>query len=139
MPLIQLIYLSDAREGLVYRDFLTIMDEAALNNRALGVTGMLCHGSGQFLQVLEGERTAVNALYHHIVNDSRHTTCTLLAVNDVETRDFPDWSMRVVDWGDANTPPARVGLPDFAPRAMSGAGAAAFLCELAAAERLLLE
>jgi len=143
MPLIQLIYLSDAREGMVYRDFTTIMEQAAVSNRALGITGMLCHGSGQFLQVLEGERTAVSALYHHIVTDPRHTTCTLMLVEEVAARDFSEWSMRVVDWGDGRTPPprppSRTGLPEFAPRSMSGAGAARFLRDLARAERLLLE
>lgn len=141
MQMIQLIYSSDAREGMVYRDFAAIMEQAAATNREIGISGMLCHGSGQFLQVLEGERAAVSALYHHILTDPRHIHCTLMLVRDIDTRDFPEWSMRMIDWGDGSAQsrrPSRPGLPAFVPGAMSGMQAAEFLLELAAAERLLL-
>ena len=53
MHTIRLIYASDAREDLRYRDFMAIMDSAAETNRERAITGLLCYGGGQFLQALE--------------------------------------------------------------------------------------
>ena len=44
----------------------------------MGITGVLCHGGDVFMQVLEGGRDAVNALYNKIVRDARHHDVALL-------------------------------------------------------------
>jgi hypothetical protein len=147
MHTIRLIYSSSAREGLVYRDFLTIMEKAAESNRELGITGMLCYGGGKFLQALEGERVVVNALYHHIARDPRHAHCTLLAVEEISARDFAEWSMKIIDWTDAAAASKsrqtlllkHSGSRVFDPDQMTGQQATAFLHATAAAERALLE
>lgn len=143
MHTIRLIYASDAREGLGYRDFLDIMDKAAATNRDRSITGILCHSGGKFLQALEGERSAVNALYRSICTDPRHANCELLGVEDIDTRDFAEWSMKIVDWSDAATAErqaaAHAGSPALDPSRMNGQQAAAFLRDVAAAERQLLE
>lgn len=133
---IRLLYASDAQAGLSYRDVLTIMEKAARANTTRGITGLLCYGFGQFLQVLEGERAMVNELYHHIVRDPRHAACQLLLVEDIAQRDFPEWSMKVVNWSDAA---ASAQSATFSPGMMTGAEALAFLRTVAAAERELLE
>ena len=71
-----------------YRDVRGIEEVAASLNPAVGITGILCYGGGQFLQALEGEREAVNTLYHHIETDPRHASCSLMLVEDIATRDF---------------------------------------------------
>ena len=147
MHTIRLIYSSAARVGLLYTDFIAIMEKAAENNAPRGITGMLCYGSGQFLQALEGERTAVNALYHRIATDSRHSSCHLLNVEEITSRDFAEWSMKIIDWSDAATATSQrqtillkhSGSSAFDPDQMTGQQATAFLQELAAAERALLE
>ncbi len=142
---IRLIYVSDALQELVYRDVLALMEDAGETNQALAITGMLCYGSGTFLQVLEGERTVVNALYHHIVTDPRHTNCQLISVEEIRAREFGDWSMKVVDWDSAEsaarraTTPQGGGTKDFAPAELSAPQVLSFLRDLAAAERALLE
>ncbi|MCC6242632.1 MAG: BLUF domain-containing protein [Gemmatimonadaceae bacterium] len=133
---IRLLYASDAQAGLSYRDVLTIMEKAARANTTRGITGLLCYGFGQFLQVLEGERAMVNELYHHIVRDPRHAACQLLLVEDIAERDFPEWSMKVVNWSDAA---ASAQSASFAPSMMTGIEALDFLRRVAAAERELLE
>lgn len=133
---IRLLYASDAQAGLSYRDVLTIMEKAARANTTRGITGLLCYGFGQFLQILEGERAMVNELYHHIVRDPRHAACQLLLVEDIVARDFPEWSMKVVNWSDAAG--ATQGAA-FSPGLMTGTEALAFLRTVAAAERELLE
>ncbi|WP_396220560.1 BLUF domain-containing protein [Gemmatimonas sp.] len=143
MHTIRLIYSSDAREDLRYRDFMAIMDTAAVTNEERAITGMLCYGGGRFLQALEGERLSVNALYNHIVKDPRHTNCQLLSVEEITARDFAEWSMKVVDWNDAVTAARQTvllkhsGSRLFNPAQMSGQQAAAFLRDLAEMERQL--
>ncbi len=145
MHTIRLIYASDARDDLRYRDFMTIMDTAAETNRERAITGILCYGGGQFLQALEGERLAVNALYHHIAKDPRHSNCQLLSVEEISTRDFAEWSMKIVDWNDAVTAARQTmllkhsGSRAFDPAQMSGSQASSFLRDLAALERLLAD
>ncbi len=145
MHTIRLIYASDALAGLSYRDVREIQEVAASLNRAVGITGLLCYGSGQFLQALEGEREAVNTLYHHIEHDPRHTNCSLMLVEDITTRDFGEWSMKVIDWSDAATAAIRTARNEgsegesFNPRAMSGLDAANLLRQIAVAQRALAE
>ncbi|WP_373064401.1 BLUF domain-containing protein [Gemmatimonas sp.] len=145
MHTIRLLYSSDAQEGLRYRDFMTIMDKAAETNRERAITGMLCYGGGQFLQALEGERLAVNTLYHHIAKDTRHTNCQLLSIEEISSRDFAEWSMKIVDWNDAVTAARQTlllkhsGSRQFDPSQMTAQQASAFLRDLAAMERLLAE
>jgi hypothetical protein len=142
---IRLIYASNAAEGLVYRDFLAIMAKAAEANGALGITGMLCYGGGKFLQALEGDRLAVTTLYHRISTDPRHSHCELLHVEDMGTRDFAEWTMKIVNWSDSPSAAREASLVKhsgsrvFDPDNMNGTHAAEFMRELAAAERLLLE
>ena len=145
MHTIRLIYSSDARDDLRYRDFMTIMNAAAETNRDRAITGILCYGGGQFLQALEGERLAVSALYHQIAKDPRHARCQLLTVDEISTRDFAEWSMKIVDWSDAATAARQTmllkhsGSRQFDPSRMSGQQATKFLRDLAAMERLLTE
>ena len=143
MYTIRLIYASDAREDLRYRDFMAIMDKAAEINRDRAITGILCYGGGQFLQALEGERLAVNALYNRIATDPRHANCQVLSVEEISARDFAEWSMKIVDWNDAVTAARQTvllkhsGSRLFDPAQMSGQQAAAFLRDLAEMERQL--
>jgi hypothetical protein len=129
----------------VYRDFLSIMEKASEHNGALGITGMLCYGGGKFLQALEGDRLAVTALYQRISVDTRHSQCELLHVEDMDARDFAEWSMKIVNWSDAPTADRQASLERhsgstvFDPDNMTGAHAAEFMRELAIAERQLLE
>lgn len=55
-----------------------ILQISARNNQAAGITGALCLSNGIFLQQLEGDRTAVNALYHRILKDSRRKDPAIL-------------------------------------------------------------
>ncbi|ARV18011.1 hypothetical protein AEP_01058 [Curvibacter sp. AEP1-3] len=70
--LIQLTYASRSAGILGPGDVKDILQSSARNNQAAGITGALCLSNGIFLQQLEGDRTAVNALYHRILKDSRN-------------------------------------------------------------------
>lgn len=63
------------------------------NNSALNVTGILHFNGNYFLQVLEGGRAEVSAIYHRIAADPRHVNIILMSCMDVRERIFPTWSM----------------------------------------------
>lgn len=143
MLTIRLIYASTAPAGMTYATLMEIMSSAHAHNPTRGITGMLCYGSGQFLQALEGERAAVNALYHRIATDLRHSHCQLITVVEIERRDFAEWSMKVVNWEDSAAARRRsvleadTGSGVFDPKSLTGEQANRFLCHLADLEREL--
>src|SRR4051812_49758870 len=91
--LIQLIYASRAAPILGPADVKDILGASQRNNARLGVTGTLCLNNGIFLQVLEGDRTVVNALYHRILRDGRHKDPAVLDVQEIVARRFGNWAM----------------------------------------------
>ncbi len=141
MTLIQLMYTSTAREGLAYDELTSMLRTAVTRNAAHAITGMLCYTGAAFLQVLEGDRSDVSRLYHRIARDDRHTACELLGVREIASREFLDWSMKLVDLHGALTPERRALLLQYGSgnagdlRAMSSADAHATLTELANRER----
>lgn len=46
-----------------------------------------------YFQTIEGNHAVVNNLYKKIINDSRHTECTLIAYEIVEELQFPAWDL----------------------------------------------
>ncbi len=93
--LIRLIYASRTK-NVGPMDVKDILDSSRRNNRSIGVTGALCLSNGIFLQCLEGERAAVNTLYHRILLDSRHTDPAILDFVEIHKREFGVWSMGLV-------------------------------------------
>ena len=132
MRLVQLAYASACVGRLQLNTIENILSKAVEKNRALGITGFLCFDHKYFLQVLEGERRAVNALYHLIAADSRHANATLLLFREITTRDFPEWAMG--DCNLENLKPSPVfrhcATRSFRPQQMSGDAALQLLKEL---------
>ena len=65
---------------------------------------MLCHCSNAdiFLQVLEGGRASVSALYNRIAQDPRHREVVLLHYEEIGERHFSSWSMGQVNMNRIN-------------------------------------
>lgn len=143
VPNIRLIYSSTAAGGMTYGTLVEIMDHAQTRNVERDITGILCYGSGEFLQALEGERRAVNALYHAIARDPRHLAGQIISVEEIDARAFPEWTMKVVNWEDGDTARRRAvlqadtGSDVFAPQTMTAAQSTTFLLHLAELEREL--
>ncbi|MCA9757720.1 MAG: BLUF domain-containing protein [Candidatus Eisenbacteria bacterium] len=131
--LVSLLYASRAK-GPVEAEFITsILTKSREKNERLGITGVLCtSGDGVFLQLLEGGREEVNALYNKIVQDTRHEQCTLLNYEEIEERRFSCWRMGRVDLSKVNlsTVLRFSEKPKLDPFSMSGRGALALLDEL---------
>ncbi|MCL9665400.1 BLUF domain-containing protein [Curtobacterium albidum] len=88
-----LVYMSSATEPFDEADLEAVLDHARARNTADGLTGMLVHRGGRFMQLLEGPYDAVMATYGRIVADERHDEVRLLVEESIHTRRFPEWSM----------------------------------------------
>lgn len=97
--LVRLVYASRAANAIDEPLIKSICAVASTRNAAQGITGVLVSQQGQevFLQVLEGSRADVNALYTSIVRDPRHRDITLLSYEEIEQRHFAGWRMGMVD------------------------------------------
>ena len=91
--LVRLMYVSRASNSVNQNELVAILKKSKANNAGSGITGVLCFSAGIFLQVLEGGRSQVSALYNKIVNDSRHYEVVLLSYEEVGERAFAGWSM----------------------------------------------
>ena len=91
-----LIYIShrtDPTDAMLVRD---IAIEASQNNRSLGVSGILMAVGNFFLQVLEGQKDAVDTLLDKIGKDERHSDVQVLYQGSLPDRIFGQWSMGCV-------------------------------------------
>ena len=88
-----LTYVSTATRELSQDDLNELLAQCRKNNAKLGITGMLLYKDGNFMQVLEGEETAVRSIYAKISGDPRHKGEILLQQGTEEERQFPGWSM----------------------------------------------
>ncbi len=95
--LVRLMYASRAASGTGETEVAAILRHARNRNPAKGITGVLCHSDGVFVQLLEGGRTVVNAIYNRIAADPRHAEVTLLAYEEVGERRFAGWAMGQVN------------------------------------------
>ena len=95
--LVRLMYASRATGEITPEDLIAILRKSKANNPGQGITGVLCYSGGVFLQVLEGGRAPISALYNQIINDSRHRDVMLLSFEEIAERSFASWSMGQVN------------------------------------------
>ena len=102
--LVRLLYASRAAEPVHADTLAAILKVSKEHNHAVGVTGVLCHcaTSKIFMQVLEGGRGAVSALYNRIAQDPRHRDIALLSYEEIGERSFSGWSMGQVSMSRLN-------------------------------------
>jgi hypothetical protein len=93
MSLIQLIYASRPF-GFDAPTLNGILSDARRVNPQHDVTGALICRADLYLQLLEGPKAAVEAIYERIARDDRHVEVQRLVTRPVESRLFGDWAMR---------------------------------------------
>jgi hypothetical protein len=132
--LVRLMYASRATESVNQDELMAIVRKSKANNPSIGVTGVLCFSAGIFLQVLEGGRSPVSALYNKIAQDRRHHDVVLLSYEEIGERSFAGWSMGQVNLNRLN--PALLlkysERPELDPYAVSGKVSLALFSELVA-------
>ena len=106
-----------------------ILEKSTAYNKKENITGVLCQGSGLFLQVLEGERSQVNLLYARIMSDRTHRNVELLSMEEITHRRFGQWSMALV-YLSKDDPMVQMAHPEFDPYTASAKDAFFILDEL---------
>jgi hypothetical protein len=93
MTLMRLIYASHPF-GFDDLTLANILTTAQRYNAEKDVTGTLICREDLYLQLLEGDRDDVQALYEKIKRDDRHADATILVQEVTAQRLFPAWAMR---------------------------------------------
>ncbi len=89
----QLVYVSSASRTMQPVDLESILAISRERNGAVGITGMLLHRSGNFMQCLEGPSDAIAITVDRIKRDPRHRGVIKLRDTVIASAVFADWSM----------------------------------------------
>ena len=111
--LIRIIYVSKASSPMPL-ELKNVLAASRKNNPVLGITGALCLINGVYLQCLEGQAAAVDALYQKIEKDSRHSSTKLLERRAISERSFPRWAMALLTWNEETQAVFRLFNPNGA-------------------------
>ncbi|GAC1525120.1 MAG: hypothetical protein NVS2B4_00850 [Ramlibacter sp.] len=103
MPqLIRIIYISRSTfkatrtDAVIEPNVGRILAQSRINNRRDGLVGALYFGDGCFFQCLEGEQSAIDALYARLQIDRRHKDIKLLSRESIGALSYGDWAMKFV-------------------------------------------
>ena len=88
----QLIYMSQPF-GYDSAILAGILTTARRNNPKYAITGALICRHDVYLQLIEGDAAAIDALFARISADDRHLAVTLLNREERTDRVLPDWAM----------------------------------------------
>ena len=100
--LIQLVYISRSTfepvtlSGGIQPNVARILLKSRVNNEKNGLVGVLYFGDNNFFQCLEGEQTAVEALYTKLLLDPRHKDLKIIIKKSIDALSFKNWSMKYV-------------------------------------------
>jgi len=96
----QYLYISTA-PNLSRDEVASVLAASARNNPERGITGLLLYNGRNFLQLLEGEESALVALMVRIGNDPRHTGVSIIDRRAIEQRSCAGWAMKRVLIGES--------------------------------------
>ena len=127
--LVRLLYVSQPVGPVTTTVTTQILEKSNIYNKKENITGVLCQGSGLYMQALEGERHQVNTLYSRIMASRHHNNIELLSMEEITHRRFGQWSMALVQLF-KNDPMVQMAHPEFDPYSASSKDALALLDEL---------
>ena len=93
MAIHELIYVSLVDHDMAPDELCALLTQARAFNRERGITGLLVYRNREFMQLLEGERDEVLALYRHIENDPRHRQVHRIWDGPIAARSCQHWAM----------------------------------------------
>ena len=124
--LIRLLYVSQPVGPITTTVTTLILEQSNIYNKKENITGVLCQGSGLWMQVLEGERHQVNVLYARIMASRHHNNVELLSMEEITQRQFGKWSMALVHLS-KDDPMVQMAHPEFDPYSATAKDAMALL------------
>ena len=127
--LVRLLYVSQPVGPITTTVTTSILEQSHIYNKRENITGVLCQGSGLWLQALEGERHQVNVLYSRIMTNRHHHNLELLSMEEITHRRFGQWSMALVHLS-KDDPMVQLAHPEFDPYSATSKDAMLLLDEL---------
>lgn len=91
--LITLVYGSNTADPMSRDELFAMLEQSREYNKANGITGMLLYKDCRFLQVMEGEKDAIEQLFDKIKQDKRHSSIITYLKNEIDEREFGEWQM----------------------------------------------
>lgn len=91
--MLSVVYISSAVVPFTDEQLTDLLAQSRADNSRAGISGMLVYKGGNFMQVIEGDDAAVEALHAKISQDPRHCGMVTLLRETVTERQFPEWSM----------------------------------------------
>ncbi|WP_180022935.1 BLUF domain-containing protein [Acinetobacter sp. YH16044] len=97
--MIQLCYASTRVEQQfdLIQDLSDILVKARSFNNEQRIFGVLYYAEGRFFQCLQGEHAALEQLFQHIMQDTRHQDIVRYPDQSIDQIDFSKWSMKYVN------------------------------------------
>lgn len=89
----RLIYVSRRTDRCGDDEVHRIVTQSKTNNRGNGLCGALLVSPTTFVQILEGDRDAIEETFERIGLDSRHHSTLVLGFERIAKPVFDDWSM----------------------------------------------
>ncbi|CAM4293974.1 BLUF domain-containing protein [Gillisia limnaea] len=83
-------YVSTAIRELHQDEVVNILEETQIRNNKHGVNGLLIYTSGNFFEVIEGEKIRITDLFKVIKEDPRHKNIILIFEKEVDKPLFKD-------------------------------------------------
>jgi len=135
--LTRLIYTSTLIDGSTVGDLNDIMDVSRKNNPQMGISGILCYSTRNYLQWLEGPREEVSKIYNRVASDKRHTNCTIIEFSEVQKREFGSWAMAFISSQGIDQDIWKRYMPtlEFNPYNLTEKNASSFLIEAAQSQK----
>ena len=89
-----IIYISRAKQNFTSGDLADLRDLADARNRSEDITGLLLSDGARFIQALEGDAAAVQAVMDRIAKDSRHDNISYFRPITTNCRQFGKWTTK---------------------------------------------
>ena len=87
-PIRSIVFFSTAAMPMSRRDLAALGKECAEPNSHVGITGMLLHKNGSFLQVMESSKAVICDMFARISADPRHTNIRKIRDRPIPRREF---------------------------------------------------
>lgn len=91
----RVVYVSQATNDMSDFQLQMLASRASDRNSTVGITGLLVHGGGWFIQAIEGPQASIDLVLNRIFRDNRHHDVEVLLDSDVRERMFRSWTMGV--------------------------------------------
>jgi len=100
--LYEILYSSVAIQKFSADGIQSLLSQCFENNKENDITGCMIYKKREFIQVIEGEKKHVKALFEKIKHDKRHTKVQIIWEGETKQRSFNQWLMGFYNFDELN-------------------------------------